>query len=220
MIFDSADKTLYLKRSLFDNETWGEVNLTERFSSMPHSSGSSPFPYGWVIGGTIGGALVLMGVAFVGYKVGLRNSHTPYREMTPIGISLEEGKEIELIPLKGSSTYFAYDDNSNICKTSWVDSSDAILFYDYNESKRASHFSKIVLTSWSNDALTDFEALLEVFDTTKDEIFNKKDNEFNNFYLWQDKNSNGIAEDGELLSLEELVEKIDFTDIKAMNKGY
>ena len=36
LIINTADKTLYLKRSLFDNETWSEVNLTEHFSSMPH----------------------------------------------------------------------------------------------------------------------------------------------------------------------------------------
>ncbi len=30
---------------------------------------------------------------------------------------------------------------------------------------------------------------------------NSKDNEFNQFYVWQDKNQNGVSEEGKLISL-------------------
>ena len=42
-----------------------------------------------------------------------------------------------------------------------------------------------------------------MFDTNKDKIFNNADDKFSDFYVWQDKNSNGAVEGGELKSLKE-----------------
>ena len=77
----------------------------------------------------------------------------------PIGITFEEGKEIELISLKDSNTYFIYNEVAS--KTSWISKSDGILFYDYDKTMSADH-KKIVMTEWSKNAKTDFEAVLEV----------------------------------------------------------
>ena len=62
---------------------------------------------------------------------------------------------------------------------------------------------KTVMTEWSKNTKIDFEAVLEVFDTNKDKIFNNADDKFSDFYVWQDKNSNGAVEGGELKSLKE-----------------
>ena len=49
------------------------------------------------------------------------------------------------------------------------------------------------------------------FDTNKDKIFNKEDQEFSKFCLWQDKNQDGVSQNGELRSLEEAgILSIDF----------
>ena len=143
-------------------------------------------------------------------------TNTARSDIVPIGITLEEGKDIELISLRDSSTYFKY--NEVISKTSWVSKSDGILFYDYDKSMAADH-KKIVMTEWSKNANTDFEAVLEVFDTNKDKIFDNKDDKFNDFYIWQDKNSNGVVEEGELKSLKEHgIEAINFNESKVSNE--
>lgn len=134
-------------------------------------------------------------------------------EHMPIGITFEEEKEIELISLKGSNTYFRYD--GVILKTSWVGKNDGILFYNYNDNIKYADHKNIVMTEWSKDAKTDFDAVLEVFDTNKDQIFDDKDDKFNDFYIWQDKNSNGNVEDGELKSLKDLgIKAFNFNDSK------
>jgi hypothetical protein len=105
-----------------------------------------------------------------------------------------------VLSLKDSNTYFKYNEVAS--KTSWVSKSDGILFYDYNKSMSADS-KNIVMTEWSKNAKTDFEAVLEVFDTNQDKIFDSQDDKFSDFYVWQDKNSNGAVEEGELKSLKE-----------------
>ena len=137
------------------------------------------------------------------------------QEQVPIGITFEEVKEIDLISLKDSKTKFSYD--GVLSKTSWVGKSDGILFYDYDGSKVADD-KKIVMTSWSENAKTDFEALLEVFDNNNDKIFDKGDEKFDEFYVWQDKDSNGVVDEGELKSFNELgVQSINFNTVVLAN---
>ena len=136
-----------------------------------------------------------------------------YSDHVPIGITFQNGGEIELIGLKDSNTYFRYD--GVISKTSWVGKNDGILFYNYNDNIKYADHKNIVMTEWSEDAKTDFEVVLEVFDTNKDQIFDDKDDKFNDFYIWQDKNSNGNVEDGELRSLKDLgIKAFNFNDSK------
>ncbi len=127
----------------------------------------------------------------------------------PIGVSLEKGREIELIQLEDSKIYFNY--GSGLVKTSWIGNKDALLVYDYNQSGQVDDSAKIVLTMWSIEAKTDFQALLHIFDSNQDRVFDHHDVEFNKFFLWQDKNQNGISDAGELVSLSEVgLQSIDF----------
>ncbi len=143
-------------------------------------------------------------------------SQTSFNDNVPIGITFEEGREIELISLKDSNTYFKYNEVAS--KTSWVSKSDGILFYDYDKTMSADH-KKIVMTEWSKNAKTDFEAVLEVFDTNQDMIFDSKDDKFSDFYVWQDKNSNGAVEEGELKSLKEHgINSINFNESRVSNE--
>jgi len=183
--------------------------------------------YTWLTGGFILGMLTMKFISCICSKykktldtgnINIPNSNRSietleYSERVPIGITFEEGEEIELISLKDSNTYFRYD--GVISKTSWVSKSDGILFYNYNDNIKYADHKNIVMTEWSKDAKTDFEAVLEVFDTNKDQIFDDKDDKFNDFYIWQDKNSNGNVEDGELKSLKDLgIKAFNFNDSK------
>ena len=181
--------------------------------------------YTWLTGGFMLGMLTMKFISCICSKykkisdtgdINIPDSARTITTMTenvPIGITFEEGGEIELISLKDSNTYFKYD--GVISKTSWVSKDDGILFYNYNDNIKYADHKNIVMTEWSKDAKTDFEAVLEVFDTNKDQIFDDKDDKFNDFYIWQDKNSNGNVENGELKSLKDLgIKAFNFNDSK------
>ena len=72
----------------------------------------------------------------------LNKSFVSNESHVPISITFEEGKEIELISLKDSNTYFKYNEVAS--KTSWISKSDGILFYDYDKTMSADH-KKIVM---------------------------------------------------------------------------
>jgi hypothetical protein len=136
--------------------------------------------------------------------------------LNPIGIALENGKEIELIGLNDSGTYFDYNNDGLRNKTSWVGAKDAILFYDYNHTQQADDFKKIVMTAWSKlHAKTDFLAFIEVFLTQDNMVFDRLNKHFSDFYLWLDKNSNGQVDAEELVSLENAgIQRIEFNTMR------
>ena len=128
---------------------------------------------------------------------GVNYHHTYY---DPIVIDLDnDGIEF---------THKYYEEHDEILKG--VSKDDAILVWDYNQDGTIS--SKLE-TSWvqlSETAQNDLEVLREIFDTNKDEIFDKNDKEWNNFALWQDKNEDGLVSDDEFT-------KINDSDIKQLN---
>lgn len=135
----------------------------------------------------------------------------------PIAISLND-KPLELVTLLESNTTFDY--GAGLGKTSWIKPSAALLVYDVDKSKSVNHFSEIVITSWADNAKTDFEALLIAFDFNKDKVFNNQDVHFNNFLLWQDVNMNGISEPSELKTLQEAgLVSIDFNTQAPTNEA-
>ena len=164
--------------------------------------------YGPRAASTLGGIFFILGAVLTGIGAdGLVGC-----DASPIGIELEPGRAIDLINLKESTTYFSYSDDGALSRTSWVGPKDALLFYDFNGTDQADHWSKFVITEWSRKGATsDFDALLEVFDTNNDMIFDAQDAAYNDFYIWQDANSNGAIEAGELTQLIEVgIIAIDF----------
>ena len=121
----------------------------------------------------------------------------------PVGIELQENKVIELIKYENSMVCFNYNDDESCLKTSWVGSSDAILTYDHNDNRKVDFAKEIVLTKWEERAKTDLDALKLSFDSNKDGVLNKLDEEYDKFYIWQDKNQDGIAQEDELRTLNE-----------------
>ena len=63
--------------------------------------------------------------------------------------------------------------------------------------------SEFVFTDHAPGASTDMEALQQAFDTNQDHILDSADAQWNEFAIWQDLNSNGVSEIGEVRSLDE-----------------
>jgi hypothetical protein len=179
--------------------------------------------------GTIAGGIWGVYVLWYKCKYGMTPSQYAVAKMVdarhkgivmPIGISLEEDEEIELIKLQESKVYYDYDNDGKLEKTSWVGSKDGILVYDHNDNNKVDDATEFVLTNWCKEAKTDFEALLCRFDGNGDKRFDKQDNEFDKFKIWQDKNQNGVSEEGELKSLRDAgISYIDFNNQQAVNNS-
>jgi hypothetical protein len=87
-----------------------------------------------------------------------------------------------------------------------------MLVIDANNSGTVNEPREYVFTEWSDTAQTDMEAVAEVFDTNKDGVLDAQDEQWDQFAVWQDADSDGVTDEGELVSLSELgVESIALT---------
>ncbi len=98
-------------------------------------------------------------------------------------------------------------DDGFLQRTAWVGKDDGLLVIDLavdgsaGADGKIDQSSELVFTNWSSNADSDLQALAEVFDTNQDGVLDANDDRFDEFKIWQDVNSNGISEDGELTSL-------------------
>ncbi|WP_232617308.1 calcium-binding protein, partial [Snodgrassella alvi] len=105
---------------------------------------------------------------------------------------------------QGKHTYFDHDGNGFAENTGWVDSNDALLVLDRNQNGLIDDgkelFGSNTLLSSGKRAQNGFEALAE-FDENRDGVIDAADSVWSRLQLWQDKNQNGLVDEGELLSL-------------------
>ena len=130
------------------------------------------------------------------------NPDSPTNSNPPITIDLD-GNGISYLSLEDDIRFTDINTLETI-QTAWVASNDGILVYDANQSGSVETLDEFVLTRLSTQASTDLEALAEAFDTNQDGILNALDTDFESFAIWQDLNSDGMSDDGELISLSDL----------------
>ncbi|MGL5699431.1 MAG: hypothetical protein ACRCYL_09290, partial [Kluyvera sp.] len=123
---------------------------------------------------------------------------------SPIIIDLDKDG-VETLSLN-QGVYFDHDANTYLEKTGWVAKDDALLVFDRNkngaiESGQELFGDNTLLTDGSK-AANGYEALKSL-DDNNDYFIDSKDNAWATLQLWQDKNSNGIADNGELISLQD-----------------
>ncbi|MFO1258044.1 MAG: Ig-like domain-containing protein [Gammaproteobacteria bacterium] len=99
-----------------------------------------------------------------------------------------------------------YDINSDghLDQVSWIGMGNGFLVFDQNRDSIVNSANEFVLTNYSSEAQTDLEALRMVFDTNHDSKLDRFDSDWSQFGIWQDVNQNGLSEEGELLTLEQL----------------
>ncbi|MDF1751630.1 MAG: DUF5801 repeats-in-toxin domain-containing protein [Verrucomicrobiales bacterium] len=121
--------------------------------------------------------------------------------ISPVTLDLD-GDGLEFIPLS-EQLMFDFDGDGNLDQSAWVGPDDALLAIDLNGDGLVNDGSEVVFTQHAEGAETDLEGLALAYDSNHDGKLDANDDEFSLFGVWQDKNSNGINEEGEFMSLEE-----------------
>ena len=123
---------------------------------------------------------------------------------SPLTLDLD-GDGVETIPAD-SGVYFDHDGNGFAEKSGWVSKDDAILVRDLNNNGQIDDGSELfgdqTILSDGTEAANGFEALADL-DSNQDGIFDGDDEAFGEVKVWQDKNGNGVVDDGELKTLNE-----------------
>lgn len=150
----------------------------------------------------------------------------------PILLDLNGDGEIELNPLNtdallaANGTTFDWDSDGVADQTAWVGPSDGLLVIDLAADGSAGADGKIdqareiAFSLWKTEderqaelieqgiddtgrMVTDLEGLRYAFDTNGDGVLDGNDVRWSEFRVWQDLNQNGIADEGELQTLDE-----------------
>ncbi len=123
---------------------------------------------------------------------------------TPLVLDLDNDGIETLSFLNGVTFDIDADGDGDI--TGWVGSDDAFLVRDINKDSIINDASELfgqeTLKEDGTTASNGFEALAQL-DSNNDGLINSKDDAFDELQVWKDSNSNGITEEGELLSLYE-----------------
>ena len=125
----------------------------------------------------------------------------------PIVLDLD-GDGVEIALQTGSRTHIDFDDDGFLERSAWAVPDDGILVIDLAEDGTAgadgkiSRTREIALALWDEDADTDLEGLKLGFDSG-DGVFDDRDDRFDEFRVWRDADSDGVADEGELRTLEE-----------------
>lgn len=125
----------------------------------------------------------------------------------PIALDLDGDGAISLIADKTGSVYFDHDCDGVAFRSSWVSPNDGILVFDRNGDGLINNGSELFgnfTPKFDGSLATDGFNALSDFDTNSDGIIDINDTEFENLKIWQDLNSDGISQENELKSLNEL----------------
>ena len=137
-----------------------------------------------------------------GFGIGMLDLSMAENTISPLIVDLN-GDGISTLS-KDNGVYFDHDGNHFAERTGWVNAQDGLLVRDLNgdgliDSGRELFGSETLLAN-GQKAKNGFDALAEL-DSNGDHVFDSQDNAFNTVKVWQDANSNGVVDSGELLSL-------------------
>ncbi|KAA3498698.1 tandem-95 repeat protein [Rhizobium rhizogenes] len=117
----------------------------------------------------------------------------------PIILDLD-GEGIETIDASRSLIQFDIDGDGAADRTSWIGKTEAFLFRDRNRDGLMSGIAEMSFIDDAVDAKSDLDGLRSL-DSNGDGVISSDDERFDELYLWQDRNGDGIAQTDEILSL-------------------
>lgn len=104
-------------------------------------------------------------------------------------------------------TYFDFQEDGFKEKTAWTDEGDGFLVYDIDGNGKidvaGELFGDRTVLADGTYAKNGYEAIKQ-YDTNNDGVINTEDEIFSKLSVWIDQNSNGITDEGELKTLEDL----------------
>ena len=127
----------------------------------------------------------------------------------PVILDLD-GNGVDIIPLGSSSVLFDMADGGGLEHTAWVGSNDGLLAIDLAANGQSGpdgmidQTNEIVFTQWAPGTTSDMQALRQVFDTNHNGKLDAGDARWNEFRIWQDRNSDGVSDPAELKTLDQL----------------
>lgn len=113
----------------------------------------------------------------------------------PLMVDLD-GDGIELINPDASHVFFDLDGDNTAEKVGWVAPDDGLFALDRNGNGKIDNINEL----FGSPDQTGFEELATL-DSNADKVINNQDAAYTDILVWQDKNSNGIADIGEIKSL-------------------
>lgn len=125
------------------------------------------------------------------------NSQVIFRD--PLILDLN-GDGVKTTSLQNSKTFFDLSGDGMSEQTGWVDSNDGLLVYDKNGNGKIDDISEL----FGNANQSGFSELKQLFDANNDNLIDDKDINFSQLKVWQDINGDGISQENELKSLDEL----------------
>ncbi|MGB0835893.1 MAG: Ig-like domain-containing protein [Psychrobium sp.] len=124
---------------------------------------------------------------------------------TPIVLDLD-GDGIETLSIE-EGIKFDLDADSDLDSVGWVGKDDGLLVRDVNQdgviNDASELFGNAVTLEDGNKAQDGYQALSEL-DSNNDGVINSDDKAFEELQVWQDANSDGVTDEGELQSLTDL----------------
>ena len=126
----------------------------------------------------------------------------------PIILDLD-GKGVETISAADSLARYDLDGDGLSDDTSWFGQTEGLLFLDRDGDGKVSNSAEFSFIGDAENAKSDLEGL-RAFDSNDDGILSALDNRFGEFRIWQDKDSDGVAEAAEIFTL-------DAANIKSLN---
>jgi len=129
--------------------------------------------------------------------------HIEYQDRdAPIAVDLD-GDGVEYLG-RDAGVVFTDEPSGESVNTAWVGPDDGLLVIDADNSGTVNQSKEYVFTQWTDKAETDLEAIAEVFDTNKDGVLDAQDEQWDQFGVWQDTDSDGVTDEGECVPLSEL----------------
>ena len=123
-------------------------------------------------------------------------SHSVSWQAPPLVIDLD-GDGLETMPVSQSSAFFDFDNDGAAEQTAWVSSDDALIVFDANNDGLISGRSELVFADYLDGAQTDLEGFA-AFDSNADGVVSAQDDAWGLLKIWQDFNSDGQTDEGEL----------------------